>query len=282
MAQLDSTSQDWVEARVKGGLEQSEAVNSVLFGQAGVPDFPNQDAVIVAALNALTSEQVEYMMQADDGLKSSPFSFQHKLLSPDLSTVRTLLDSQPKVMGTPSKEQLGTSIASGVEQHFARKHSTNPTRWFGEFGQGTQIIQPQKDENLSLALGGRIGEFKRSLPKGMRGTDIFTWATRMAAGLSDGKPLDCQFAGDARNVLDSEVQNATILDEEGEVTFSIGGRIVVTTGDLGVIDGPCSLPEQYVVAGTFAAKNRGANVGMAKTSVPVDVLRLRSSIDWAI
>lgn len=223
-SRLNSAQSDWVEAKVKEGFESSRDVNSVLLGKSGVPAMPEQDHVIRLAQAELAGkrEAVDFMMRAEQG-ERPVFSYQTKLVVPSdrkVEIAKALLDGQPKTMGTSSQSQQPAWMYGPVERHLASRPSrvVSPT-WYWELGQGDQIIEtPQRGDDPSLALTDRDREWLRSLPAGMRGTDLSTWSTRMAAGIRAGKPLDIRFPNDATNTTSHEQWNYTILDEEREFT----------------------------------------------------------------
>lgn len=229
---LDSHQNDWVEAKVKEVFEPSKAVNSVLLGKSGVPALPQEEQVLRLAQAALTREQVDFMMGAEQG-ERPVFTYQTKLVSPSSRTdlVKALLDGQPKTMSTKVQDQQPLWMWEPAEKHLAGRPSrVVAPSWYWELGQGDQIIKtPQQGDDSSLALTDRDREFLRSLPAGMRGTDRYTWATRMAAGMRDGKPLDVRFKGNATNTTEAEQWNFTVLDEERE--FTEGGNRCLVYGD---------------------------------------------------
>lgn len=217
---LDSAQSDWVEAEVGKGFERSKAVNSVLFGKSGVPAMPEADQVIRLAQAELAGKKaaVDFMMGAEQGGRPV-FSYQTKLVSPSnrIDLVRAILDGQPKTMGTSDQPQLDAWMWGHVERHLASRPSRveSPT-WYWELGQGDQIIEtPQRKGNSSMNLIDWYGEWLGDMAVGMRGTDLFTWATRMAAGLREGKPLDIGFPNNATDTPYYNQQNFTILDLEG-------------------------------------------------------------------
>ena len=229
---LDSTQNDWVETKVKEGFELSEETNSVLFGKSGVPAMPKREEIICLAQATLTREQVNFMLDDAKG-KKSVFSYQTKLVSPSdrIDLLKELLDSQSKTMGTSDQRHQDVWIWEPVEEYLVGCPSrvVAPT-WYWEFGQGDQIIKgPQryypKLHRPSFALIDRKAELLKTLPAGMRGTDRFTWATRMASGSREGRPLDLRFPNNATDTTITEQWNFTVLDEEGE--FSIKRELPV-------------------------------------------------------
>src|SRR3989339_570872 len=163
----------------------------------------------------LNPEQVDYMMESPN-----PFSFQIKLVTPSnrLDLQRKLINDQPKRMGMPNQEQQDLYINPSVEQHITSQNNTQQIEWKWEFGQGEQIMQLEAWDDVKLTREVRRQRFKAQLPQGMKGTDLFTWATRMADALEKGKPLDIKFANDATNSSEYEEFLYTILDELGVLT----------------------------------------------------------------
>lgn len=217
----DSTGRDWVEAQIKENFPLTEAVNAPLINQKGVPPLPTQDQFIRSAQAALTRAQLRHIMKAQ--YEGNEFSFQVKLVSPSKRTdlVRTLLDGQPKNMGTQNQPQQGILLNPELERHLASRRSQviSPT-WFWEFAQGAQIIE-NSDRN-----SGRI-------PHGMRGTDRYTWATLAATGLKQCKPLDVHFDDEAKATQEYTAWRCTILDEER--TFMQDGRPYIIGGGFGPV-----------------------------------------------
>lgn len=196
--------------------------------------MPEQDQVIRMAQAELAGKKaaVDFMMGAERG-KRPVFSYQTKLVVPSgqrVEIAKALLNGQPKTMGTPERHQQDAWMWGLVEQHLASRPSrvVSPT-WYWELGQGDQIIEtPQRGDDSSLALTDRDREWLRSLPAGMRGTDLPTQTTRMAAGIREGKPLDIRFPNNATDTTSYEQWNYTVLDEEREFTegqyrFLVGG-----------------------------------------------------------
>lgn len=263
--QLKSHQKDWVESQVKDGWDQSCEVNSVLLGKRGVPALPAKDEVIRRAQAVLLPEQVGFMQEGDDGKRPS-FSYQTKLVSPSarLDLVHTLLDEQPETMSMEGREQKKLIVWAGVRKHLTEQPSRvlAPT-WYWEFGQGGQVIAaPQQGDLPSLILTERKREFLRNLPRGMRGTDRFTWATRMAASLRVGKPLGASFPNDVTDLRKSEVWNYTPLDEEGEFTLYIG-----------------SLEQRSQPGACFYPNGRGPILRSYKALKELDRIRFRAAVD---
>lgn len=263
VTRLDSVQNDWVEVKVIEGFEPSRAVNSVLLKRSGVPAMPETDQVIRLAQAELAGKKaaVDFMMEADRGVRPV-FTYQTKLVSPSdrLDLVEAVIDGQPKTLGTAERPQQDTKIFGATKKHLAGRPSrvVSPT-WYWEFGQGDQIIEtPQRGDDSSLVLTDRDREWLRSLPAGMRGTDRFTWATRMAAGIREGKPLDVRFPNNATDNTSYEQWNDTVLDEERE--FTEGNY-------------------RCLVGGDFDPSNRSARLYGCRVRDQDDAARFRSSVD---
>ena len=215
--QLEGPQVEWVRSGIEARYDRTRLVNAPLLKVDGVPAFPDKEAALKSALKQLTREQVAYMMEEG----RSPFMFQMKLVGPSKKGIdlqRTLINEQPKRMGVPKQEQQEVYVPEGVERHLEGRSSAEKTEWKWEFVQGEQIIEPQKEDDVSLLVGDRVEKVRRARPTGMRGTDRYTLATLMADGLEQGKPLGCRFKDDATNTEEYEVLNATLMDEEGEFT----------------------------------------------------------------
>lgn len=257
--QLEGPQVEWVRKGIEARYDRTRLVNFPLFEEEGVPAFPDKEAALKSALKQLTREQVAYMMEEG----RSPFMFQMKLVGPSKKGVdlqRTLVNGQPKRMGTPKQAQGEMYVWKASERHLASKPA-GKTEWKWEFVQGEQIIEPQKEDDVTLLVEDRVKLVKRSRPKGMRGTDRYTWATLMADGLEAGKPLDTRFKGDAMNTEEYEVWNATLMDEEGELT-----------------DG------QYysMVGGSFYPIDRRVDLFDYRVTSQIGGMRFRSSVDGSI
>ncbi len=265
---LNSFQSDWVEEKVKEGFEPSRAVNSVLLERSGVPPMPEQDQVIRLAQAELAGKKaaVDFMIGAEQG-ERSVFSYQTKLVVPSAQRVeiaKALIDGQPKTMGTSEFPQGDTWASELLEQHLASRPSrvVSPA-WYWELGQGDQILErPQPGDESWLRLTERSGRWLRNLPAGMRGTDLSTLATRMAAGLRDGKPLDISFPTDPTDARRFEQWHFTVLDEEGELTDGV---------------------YPYVARGEFRPGSQYENLGEYRGDIIESRLaRFRSSIDGPI
>lgn len=236
----------WVEERIGETYAASREVNEVLFEKRDVPPFPEQTAVREAVLKAITPEQVEFMRRSP-----APFSFQAKLVASrhreDL--LRTLVKDQGKTLGRPEAARPALYIAEPIRKHFQESSSREkkPT-WYWEFGQGAAVLGPQRGDDLGLNLEERIEAFKETLPEGMRGTDRYTWATRVATGLKTGTPWDVQFGRD-RQVVDD--WRYTLMDEEG--TFAVKSFKGLAQGscqphrDPRIVVGYADVPDNKVV-----------------------------------
>lgn len=262
MSGLSSHHNDWVENRVKAGFEASNIVNSVLLGQKGVQDLPNDPERVIRQIQGqLTATQADFMMDP-----SRPeFTYQSKLVAPNdrIDLLRALVDGQPRQMGMPKQEQDDLWMPPVIAAHLSDRRSrvVDPA-WFWELGQGNQIIStPQQGDDSSLLLPDRSREFLRSLPAGMRGTDRWTWGGRMAACLKEGKPLDVFFPGNAKDTEFYENFTFTVLDEEGELTED---------------------KMNLLVCGSFDSTCRQAYVGGRRADLQYDWARFRASADGAI
>ncbi|QQR54524.1 hypothetical protein IPG41_05000 [Candidatus Peregrinibacteria bacterium] len=257
--QLEGPQVEWVRKGIEARYDRTRLVNAPLLEEEGVPAFPDKEAALKSALKQLTREQVAYMMEEG----RSPFMFQMKLVGPSKKGIdlqRTLVNGQPKRMGTPKQGQQEMYVWEGAERHLASKPA-GKTEWKWEFVQGEQIIEPQKEDDVSLLVEDRVKQVRRARPKGMRGTDRYTLATLMADGLEAGKPLDIRFKGDAMNTEEYEVWNATLMDEEGELTEGqyrclVGGGFVPN--------------DRYAYLYRFSVLNRNGGA------------RFRSSVDGSI
>lgn len=257
--QLEGPQVEWVRKGIEARYDRTRLVNAPLLEVDGVPAFPDKEAALKSALKQLTREHVAYMMEEG----RSPFMFQMKLVGPSKKGIdlqRTLVNGQPKRMGTPKQGQQEMYVWEGAERHLASKPA-GKTEWKWEFVQGEQIIEPQKEDDLTLLVEDRVKRVKRSRPKGMRGTDRYTLATLMADGLEAGKPLDIRFKGDAMNTEEYEVWNATLMDEEGELTE--GGNRCLVSGD-------------------FLPFLRKAYLNGYRVYDRADLARFRSSVDGSI
>src|SRR3989339_510633 len=205
----------WVREGIERDYDRTKLVNVPVLEGKGVPRFPSKEAALKSALKELKPEQVDYMMESPN-----PFSFQIKLVTPSnrLDLQRKLINDQPKRMGMPNQEQQDLYINPSVEQHITSQNNTQQIEWKWEFGQGEQIMQLEAWDDVKLTREVRRQRFKAQLPQGMKGTDLFTWATRMADALEKGKPLDIKFANDATNSSEYEEFLYTILDELGVLT----------------------------------------------------------------
>lgn len=188
--------------------------------------MPEADQVIRMAQAELAGKKaaVDSMMGAEKD-ERPVFTFQIKLVVPNrqrVETAKALLNGQPKKMGTSDQPQQDAWIWGPVEKHLCSRppRVVKPT-WYWELGQGDHIInKPQRgdDSRLMTLIDRNMQCFKQCLPAGMRGTDLPTWATRMAAGLREGKPLDIRFPNNATDTTSHEQWKCTVLDEEGEFT----------------------------------------------------------------
>ncbi len=200
---LNTHHQDWVEEQVRRSWEQSFETNSVLFDLDEVPPHPDIEAALRASQEALTRNQIDFMMEADEGVRP-PFSFQSRLTAPGERAVELI----PLLIGNDS----------GISTRYHPSHSAaaSPT-WYWELGQGG-LYEPTHHESLPLAA--LVSEFRRALPSGMRGTDLFSWATRIAVGLRNATCID-QPVNLSLPELSSNNGSYTVLDEEGGVL--VGG-----------------------------------------------------------
>lgn len=257
--QLEAPQVEWVRKGIKARYDRTRLVNAPLLEVKGVPTFPDKEAALKSALKQLSREQVAYMMEEG----RSPFVFQMKLVGPSKKGIdlqRTLVNGQPKRMGTPKQGQQEMYVWEPVERHLASKPA-GKTEWKWEFVQGEQIIEPQKEDDVSLLVEDRVKRVRRARPKGMRGTDRYTLATLMADGLEQGKPLDIRFKGDAMNTEEYEVWNATLMDEEGELTEG---------------------QYRYLVSGFFDPDSRKAYLYRYRVNGQDGRARFRSSVDGSI
>lgn len=263
-SRLDSSHNDWAEAKVKAGFESSKEVNSVLLKERDVPPMPEQDRVIRSVQAVLKPEQVNFMMAADQGERPA-FTYQGKLVAPSnrIDLVTGLIDKQPKRMGTADQAQQDTWIWGPAEQHLiGRRSRVDKPTWYWELGQGEQVLEtPQQGDDSRLVIGERAREFLRNLPRGMRGTDRFTWATRMATGMREGRPLDIRFKGSATNTTEYDLWNFAPLDEEGEF----------------VGDGA-----RFLVGGAFGPGDRYADLVRCNAEVQGAGARFRAAVDGTI
>ncbi|MFT7184282.1 MAG: hypothetical protein ACI9QC_000620 [Oceanicoccus sp.] len=260
--ELEPAQAEWVREHIEAGYERSKVVNAPLLRVEGVPAFPEKEAVLKSALEGLTKKQVEFMMQEG----RSPFTLQVKAVGPSsrLDLVEKLLDRQPKKMSIPNGEsQQDLTIWSTARQHMSTRISQGSgIVWKWDFYQSEQIIGTESWDDITLAIEDRLAKYRTEWEKaGMRGTDRSSWATAMADGLESGKPLDIRFTDDATTTEEYEEWNATILDEEGELTD--GGY-------------------RHLVGGCFDPYDRYAYLNGCNADVQGDSARFRASCDGVI
>ncbi len=258
-ARLNAPQVEWVRKGIEARYDRTRLVNTPLIKIDGVPDFPEKEAVLRSALGQLTREQVAYMM----GQGRSPFLFQIKLVAPSskVDLLKKLLNGQPSQMNTPTANQREAYVYPATERHLAGRPSPEKYEWKWEFYQGEQVMQVQKEDDVALKLKDRATRIRDKRPKGMRGTDRFSWTTRMADCLEEGKPLDVRFKDHARNILASEVCNFTVLDEEGEL---IEDR------------------NHILVSGAFRPDSRCARLSGCSADFPDESACFRSSVEGSV
>ncbi|QQR54413.1 hypothetical protein IPG41_04390 [Candidatus Peregrinibacteria bacterium] len=172
-------------------------MNSVLLGKKGVPPMPKQDHAIRSAQAALTRDRVSFMIEAEN------FDYQTKLMWP-----RDRIDLLKALLGVGGAKRQSEdpflSIDLNVKNRLINGKPGVPTpTWYWDLYQRS----PQSGDKPELDLQTRCTEFLRSLPIDMRGTDLWTWATRLATKLYT-LPPNVQPNG-------SSAQAITILNEEG-------------------------------------------------------------------
>lgn len=195
---LNTHHQDWVEEQVRESWEQSQAANSALTGLEGIPPHPELENVLRLTQAALTAEQVDFMMEAGE---ADSFTYQTRLSAPN--------------------DRLVELIAQLIGERSGLAHRlpiTPPTLtapiWHWEFGQGGLLTlgdRPWHDGRRCLSA--RVRDFQGALPAGMRGTDLFSWATRIAASRRTGvlidRPVNLNLPG-----TESNNGSYTVLDRE--------------------------------------------------------------------
>lgn len=250
--ELTSLQRNFVLKKIKEGYQRMEELYLNVFDyiQRSQFGYPREYEVRNSVLNAITPEQVEYMMNEDN----ASFNFGIIYVSPDnrLLIARKLMEGQQSDNGRRSKMTVRDTVTDMLDR--SREDVPRPEWQWCFYQDGDMNDSDYEMKADSIADG--LMTFKEGLPEGMKGTDLLNFSAFMASRIASGEqPI---------GYSDSQI-TATVLDEEGE--FDGDGLSYYAAGDIKAREGNSESPTE---------------VRFKSISGPVPEVRFRASLQGKI